>query len=431
MFRARQLRVEVDRDRVRSRREFLRQISAGSLAAGLVSWTDLVQLQAEDLRRRGKACILLWMSGGPSQFETFSPKPTHANGGETQAISTNVPGIEIAANFPRLAQQMHHLALVRSMTSKEGNHQRASFYLHTGYLPTASVKHPTLGSLVSQQLADEACELPSFVRIGNRGRNDSGAGFLGVGYDPFALDEADRLPPNVEPTTPGDRFQRRLGLLSQVDEGYAARGGAPQVGEHRRLYAKTARMVQSPQMQAFDLEREPNEVREAYGRTKLGNACLLARRLVETGVSCVEVVMGGWDTHDDNFNRVRNLAGEVDQPFAHLLVDLQSRGMLDQTLVVWMGEFGRTPRINPRGGRDHYPKAFNVALAGGGVQGGRVIGSTDPAGAEVVDRPVAVVDLFQSFSKSLGLDPNLENMSPIGRPIRVVDGGSPVDELFA
>ena len=171
-------------------------------------------------------------------------------------------------------------------------------------------------------------------------------------------------------------------------------------------------------------------MRDAYGRTEFGNGCLLARRLVETGVTFVEVSLGNWDTHADNQDRTRKLAEQCDQPFAQLIRDLGQRGMLDTTLVVWMGEFGRTPRINGRGGRDHYPRAFNVALAGGGIRGGQVIGSTNDGGTAVADRPVQVTDLFQTVCKSLAIDPDNENMTPIGRPIRIVDGGAPVEELF-
>jgi len=423
--------VSVDRQQVVGRREFLKGISLAGLAAGTVSWSDVMTLRADDLRRRGMACIVLWMQGGPSQFETFSPKPGHENGGETTAIDTSVPGIQIADRFPEVAKVMDDVAIIRSMTSKEGNHQRASFLLHTGYAPTASVKHPAFGSICAHRIADAACELPSFVRVGKQFRNTGTGGFLGVDYDPFLMAEADKLPPNVELSTDTGRYQRRLGLLGQLDAGYASAGGANLVADHERLYAKTARMVLSSQMSAFNLEAESKKTRAAYGQTEFGNGCLLARRLVESGVTFVEVSAGNWDTHDDVFGRTKNLAGQVDGPFAALISDLKQRGMLDTTLVVWMGEFGRTPRINPRGGRDHYPRSFNVALAGGGVRGGQVIGATDEAGEAATDRPVGVTDLFQSFCQSLKIDATIENMSPIGRPIKIVDGGEPVSELFS
>ncbi len=410
------------------RRDFLRGISAASLAAGTLGWKELVSLKADELRSRGMACILLYMRGGPSQFETFSPKPGHENGGETKAIDTAVSGIQIAEALPNMARAMNDVALVRSLTTKEGNHARATFLMHTGYAPTASVKYPTLGSIVAHQLGNPQCELPAFVRIGDRG-TDGGGGLLGVEYDAFSMANAE-APANTAIPTETARFERRLGLLSRLESDYAASGAQQEVADHKKLYDKAAAMVTSARMTAFQLDREPGSVRDAYGRTEFGASCLLARRLVETGVTCVEVSHNGWDTHDNNFERVRNLCGQIDQPMAQLIADLKQRGMLDRTLVIWMGEFGRTPKINPRGGRDHYPRAFNVALAGGGIRGGQVIGSTDAGGEAIADHPVSVQDLFQSFCKSLGINPALENMSAIGRPIKIVDGGQPVTQLF-
>lgn len=425
------IRVKANKHGVTSRRDFLRAVGAAGVAAGAVSWTDAIALAADDLRKRNKSCILLWMAGGPSQFETFSPKPNHANGGETKAISTSVPGIQIAENLPKLADMMDEIAIIRSMTSKEGSHPRASFYMHHGYLPMGGVKFPTLGSNVAHQIGDAASELPSFVRIGGRGQNTGNAGFLGVDFDPLVLQNATKPPANSEPTTDRRRYTRRLELLNRLQSDFAAREGSDLVADHRKLVENASQMILSPKMEAFDIEREPSKMRDAYGRTNMGASCLLARRLIEHGVTFVEVNVGGWDTHDDNFERVKELTGQIDQPAAQLIADLRSRGMLDDTLVVWMGEFGRTPKINARAGRDHYPRAFNVALAGGGVRGGQVIGKTDAAGADVTERPVQVKDLFSSIYTLLGIDPDHENMSHIGRPITLVDEGAPVEELWS
>jgi len=430
MFFRRQVNVSMGRKGVFRRRDFLRGISAAGLAAGTLSWRDLIAVQAAELQKRGKACIFLWMQGGPSHFETFSPKPGHANGGETKAISTSVAGIEVSENFPRMAQAMHHAAIVRSMTSKEGSHPRASYLMHTGYLPTASVKYPAFGSIVAQQVPHADLELPAFVRIGGNSRDGSGGGLLGVEFDPFLMPTAGKLPTNTALPTSEPRYQRRLDLLGRLESDYATSGGKHEVSEHQKLYQKASRMILSPQMKAFDLDHEPDSVKQAYGDGQFGLSCLLARRLVETGTPCVEIVLNGWDTHFDNFARVKELSTQVDQPFAALIEDLKQRGMLDTTLVAWMGEFGRTPKINPRGGRDHYPRAFNVVLAGGGIRGGQVIGKTDEAGAEVVDRPVNVNDLLQTFCKSLQINPSIENVASNGRPIKLVDGGAPIDELF-
>jgi hypothetical protein len=413
-----------------ARRSFLRSLGLGAAAAGSVSWSDLVAANAGELRKQGKAVILLWMQGGPSQFETFSPKPGHENGGETKAISTSVPGVEISENLPQVAQAMQDICLIRSMNSREGAHPRATYLMHTGYLPTASVKYPTFGSVVSHELGAKGSELPGFVRIGAARFGDS-AGLLGVDYDPFVMASAGRAPENTSLPTPTDRYQRRLSLLGKLEADFASGGGKQVVEDHRKIYDKAAQMILSPQMKAFNLDEETSSTREAYGSSEFGKGCLLARRLVEAGVTFIEVALGNWDTHLENFDRSRTLCQQLDQPFAALLSDLKTRGLLDNTLVAWMGEFGRTPKINPRGGRDHFPRAFNVALAGCGVKGGQVIGKTDKGGDSVTDRPIGVSDLLRTLCQPLGINADKENMSNIGRPIKIVDGGEVVKEVFA
>jgi len=416
------------RDSFVSRRDFLRGISTTALAAGALTWTDMLTAKADELRKQGRACILLYMQGGASQFETFSPLPGHANGGETKAIDTNVAGIQIAEHFPEMAKTADLYTIIRSMTSKEGSHPRASYLMHTGYLPTASIKHPSIGSITAHEIANPTSELPSYVRIGGRGNFATG-GFLGVKYDPFDIANATQPPVNSKPTTDNVRYRERLDLLDRLQSDFA-RTNPAEVSDQKQLYSQASRMILSPEMKAFDLNQESSKAREAYGRSAFGSGCLLARRLVEAGVPFVEVVSGNWDTHDDNFNRVKNLAGQVDQPMAALLRDLQERGRLNDTMVVWMGEFGRTPTINPRGGRDHYPRVFTTWIAGGGVQGGRVLGKTDRSGSAPEERPVSVADFLQTICYSLKIDANKQNMSAIGRPIKIVDGGSPVMELF-
>ena len=412
------------------RRDFLRQISAAGLAAGALNWTEVISASADELRSRGMACILLWMQGGPSQFETFSPLPNHANGGETKAIDTNVAGIQIAEHLPHCAKVMDQMAIIRSMTSKEGNHQRASYLLHHGYVPMGSVKFPALGANIAHQIGDAAAQLPSYVRIGGRPNGTGGGGFLGVEYDPLVLRNPNRPPDNSRLRTNEDRYQRRLQLLSSLEADYGKQAGKRVVKDHNQLIQQASEMILSPQMEAFDVKKESESSLEAYGKGNFATGCLLARRLVEQGVTFVEVESGGWDTHVDNFKRTAQLSGQIDQPTAALITDLKQRGMLDNTLVVWMGEFGRTPKINPRAGRDHFPKVFNAMLAGGGVSGGQVVGSVNKTGIEVADRPVTVQDLFRTIYHTLGIDPDWENISRIGRPIKLVDGGEVVSELL-
>jgi len=425
-----QMQVSLRRGQVVSRRNFLQVTGAVGLATGSRSLTEVLHANTGRLKSRGKACILLWMQGGPSQFETFSPKPDHENGGETRAISTRVPGIEVAENMRHCAQVMQDLALLRSLTGREGNHQRATYLLHHGYLPVGGVKFPNLGANVADQIGNAACQLPSWVRVGGRLANAGGGGFLGIEYDSLILNSARRRPNNTKLTTTPDRFARRMRLLETMQEDFATTGGSQVLADQNKLVKQAVEMIRSPDMVAFDLQQEPKSMQDAYGDSEFASGCLLARRLIERGVTFVEVSLRGWDTHQDNFSRVRNLTEQVDRPMAQLVADLKQRGMLESTLVIWMGEFGRTPRINPRGGRGHYPKAFNAMLAGDGIQGGQVIGSTDKSGSEVTQRPIGVNDLFTSVYHTLGIDAKQENISRIGRPIKLVDGGQVVQELF-
>jgi hypothetical protein len=427
----RHMQVMVQQGQVVSRRNFLRHASVVGMTASTLNMTDVLSASTESLRNRGMACILLWMQGGPSQFETFAPKPEHENGGETRAIGTRVGGIQIAENMPRCAQVMQDLAVLRSLTSREGNHQRATYLLHHGYLPMGGVDFPTLGAHVADRIGNAACQLPSYVRVGGRLANAGGGGFLGVDYDPLVLQSAQKPPANTKLATSAQRTTRRLQLLSSLQDDFAASAGAQIVADQRKLVQQAMTMIRSTHMEAFDLQHEPQNMRDAYGEGEFAAGCLLARRLVEQGVTFVEVSLRGWDTHQDNFSRTRQLAAQTDQPLAQLITDLKQRGMLDRTLVIWMGEFGRTPQINPRGGRDHYPKAFSGVLAGGGVQGGQIIGRTNPAGTEVIDRPIGVNDLFTTIYHTLGIDARHENTSRIGRPIKLVDGGEVVQELFS
>jgi hypothetical protein len=420
----------MSRHGVLGRRGFLRSIG-GATAGGLsLGWLDSMTLRADEIRKKGRSCILLWMNGGPSQFETFDPKPGTSTGGETKAIATAVSGIQVAEHWPETAKAMNDIALVRSLTNKEGNHQRAVYQLHTGYVPSGSVKHPSIGSLAASELGEVGFDLPHFVSIAGF---TQGATFLGVEYEPFAVQDPNRPPQNA--TLPmavtSKRYTRRLGLLKKIEQDFADSGGKIAVEDHQALYQKASNMVLSPRIKAFDLGEEPVKLRDSYGRTSFGQGCLLARRLVEAGVTFVEVQLNGWDTHQDNFTRVADLAGQADPGFATLVTDLKQRGLLDTTLVVWMGEFGRTPRVNPNTGRDHWPRSFNAALAGGGVRGGQVIGATNADGTDVKDHPVTVPDLLCSLCNSLKIDPRKENTSPLGRPLKIVDGGETVKKLFS
>ena len=418
-------------DRSVSRRSFLYGASAVA-AAGSVNFRDVMSLQADELRKRGRAMIFLFMQGGPSQLETFDPKPGTDNAGPTTAISTAVSGIQIAEGWEQTAKQMQDIAIIRSMTNKEGEHARAAYQMHTGYIPSGSVKHPSLGACLAKELAPTNRELPAVVTIGERGPNPSGAAFLGVDYEPFQVAgrAVGNVPDNVSPIIGDKRYSRRMGLLDRLEGEFAARGGETVVTNHRQIYDKSARLVLSPMNKTFDLSDESAETKERYGNTEFGKGCLLARRLVEAGVTFVEVRLNGWDTHQEVFDGVKGLASKCDPALAALIADLKERGLFDSTLVLWTGEFGRTPKINPRTGRDHWPRNFNALLAGGGVKGGQVIGETATDGNGILSDPVTIPDLFNTICKSLEVNPAKENMSPIGRPLKIVDGGKPVNKLF-
>ncbi|QDT28961.1 hypothetical protein Enr10x_43090 [Gimesia panareensis] len=410
-----------------SRRSFLRNVSLGAMAAGTLSFHDLMSVSAEELRKQGRSMILLWMAGGPSQFETFDPKPGTSSAGDKGTIQTVVSGIDISEEWKQTAKVMKDIALIRSMTNKEGNHQRATYQMHTGYVPSGSVKHPSLGSNIVREIGNKELEIPSIVSVGGT----TGAGFLGVDYEPFNINNPGNIPNNVAATVPDQRYQKRLGLLGRLDTEFASRGGEVVVKNHSKIYNKASAMVLSPQTKVFDLSQEPEALRQQYGENNFGKGCLLARRLVEAGSTFIEVRSNGWDNHFDISETITPRSREVDAGMAALISDLKQRGMLDRTLVVWMGEFGRTPKINARDGRDHYPRVFSAALAGGGVKGGQVIGSSTKDGSAVQDRPVTVTDLFCSICQSLNVNPKKENMSPLGRPMKIVDGGAVVKELFS
>lgn len=410
-----------------NRRGFVRSLAMGGAGMAGLGFGRCFSAYAGELKKRDRACILLWMSGGPSQFETFDPKPGAETQGPTKAISTCVPGIQIAEHWPRTATVMKDLAVIRSMTSKEGNHGRATYLLHTSYPPSGGIVHPGFGSIVAQQLGERDFDLPHFVSISGA---SVGPSFLGVRYAPFIVTNPNQQPDNLALPVSKDRLNRRLDLMKELEEPLARSGAGPLVRDHRTLYDQTAQLALSPRTAAFDLDLEPGRTRDAYGRSAFGQGCLMARRLIEAGVTFIEVQSGGWDTHGNELPTLKKLIPPVDQGTAALLADLKTRGLLEKTLVIWMGEFGRTPRVNLTAGRDHYPHAFNVALAGAGVRGGHVIGATDKEGVEVAERPVSVPDLFCTFCKALGINPRKENESNVGRPLPIVETGKAVDELF-
>jgi uncharacterized protein (DUF1501 family) len=439
-----------------SRREWLRLASAGLLGCSSSGWLERLAAAAANDPERKRACILLWMNGGPAQTDTFDLKPGHANGGPFKDIATTVPGLSFSEHLPLLAKQAKHLALVRSMTSREGDHNRAAYYLRTGYRPEGAIQYPPLGALLSKELGGSEAALPGFVSIAPVLATSPAAftpGFLGPEYAPLIvgnqaatnrpmadLDKAFRVQ-DLKPSSEfkQDRVDARVELLKGFQENFVANHPSVPTLSHQAAYDRAVRLMRTSAAKAFDLDEEKSKLRDRYGRNLFGQGCLLARRLVERGVPFVEVTLNNapgapaaWDTHGQNFEQVKKLCEVLDPAWATLLDDLKQRGLMDTTLVVWMGEFGRTPRINPQQGRDHFPSAWSTVLCGGGIKGGTVHGKTSPDGMTIKDGPVTVPDFLATVAKALGVDPTVQNISNIGRPIRIVDASArPIKDVLA
>jgi hypothetical protein len=402
------------------RRSFLRSGVAGLLGACLSDSLLRAPGWADAPKPKVKNCILLWMDGGPSQLDTFDPKPGTANGGPTKALDSSIRGIQVSEHLPLLAERMNKLTLVRSMTSTEGSHERARYLGHTGYAPNPTLTHASLGSIVAEEIGDSGSNLPQFVSVSSP---SFGPGYLGAENAPFFVSDPLQKVENVElpPHVDAERFKKRLGLLDRMERRFGGTHLTGEVTKHHDTYRQTVRFMHAPELAAFDLERESQTVRDRYGVNGFGQGCLLARRLVETGVRFVEVTLRGWDTHQDNFTRVGSLCGELDPGFASLIDDLVERELWDSTLLLWMGEFGRKPDINEQEGRDHFTRGYSVLLGGGGVPEGLAIGSTSADGQEIADRPVSIPDLFHTVLSALEIDPATEFLTPSKRPITLVD----------
>jgi hypothetical protein len=444
-----------------SRRDWLKLTTAGVVSYSVSGWLERLAADTASDPQRRRACILLWMAGGPSQMDTFDLKPGHANGGPFKEIQTSVPGIRISEHLPKIATHMERMAIIRSMSTKEADHGRATYFLRTGRLPGGPIQYPTFGSVVAKELERPEVELPSFVCVAPYRFLSPAAflpGFLGPQYAPLVVgenmpnfgqqrgqDNYDQslkvpdldLPPDVN--TP--RANARIQLLDEMEQDFLTERAGVSALSHRTAYQRAVTMMRSAAVKAFDLDEEPKELRDKYGRNLFGQGCLLARRLVERGVPFIEVTLSnvqglgalGWDTHQDNFNNVQKLSGVLDPAWATLMEDLKAKGLLDSTLIVWMGEFGRTPTIaKDRNGRDHWANSWSTVLAGGGIKGGQVIGKTSADGSTVEERPVPVPDLLATVGMALGIDVKKQNPSNVGRPIRIVEPtAQPIKEVLA
>ncbi len=413
-------------------RRSLLQAAGLSGTTWLTPFADLLALDAERGKSRGKSVILLWLSGAPSQLETFDPHAGSPIAYGTTSIKTAAPGIELASSLEQTAEIMSDISLIRSVVSREGDHQRAIYNIKTGYRPIPALRHPSIGAVVCHELPNAAVEIPTHVSILPNQWPGRG-GYLGAQYDAFQIGDPTKPLPDMRDRTSDERSENRLESLSVVEAAFA-KGRHPDLDASKTLHVATVekarRMMTSDQLKAFDVTGETAEVRAAYGDTPFGRGCLAARRLVEAGVRCVEVTLGGWDSHVNNHESQAGRVAILDPAFAMLIRDLKQRELLDNTVVLCGGEFGRTPKLNGLEGRDHWPHGFSLALAGGGIAGGRVVGATDPSGEkQAPDRPVPVADIHATIQTVLGIDPQDELMTTANRPLALSEG-KPVSELL-
>ncbi|MFO0935934.1 MAG: DUF1501 domain-containing protein [Gemmataceae bacterium] len=417
----------------RTRREIMQLAAAGAFVPSLSGWMKVLANRAAEPKSKGKhkSCILIWLDGGPSQKDTFDLKPGSKGAGEFHPISTSASGIQISEHLPKLAKVMNRGALVRGMSTPEGAHGRAKYYAHTGYREgQGGLTYPSLGSIAAMEIGNPEASVPNFVSIGNR---SYGAGFLGPKHQPLMVQNPDKGVEDLKALVNEGQFSRRVGLLQEMESAFHREQKTDLVIDHKTNYERAVKLMQSKEAKAFDLAAEPSKVRSNYGGGTFGDGCLMARRLVEVGVPFVEVSLGGWDTHQDNFERVKTLSGKLDAGAASLVSDLQERGLLDSTLVVIMGEFGRTPSMNTRGnkpGRDHYPRAWSLAMFGGGIAGGRIVGKTDADGVDVVDGKTSAQDFLATVCELIGIDYTKKNEAANGRPITIVEKANPFTKLL-
>jgi hypothetical protein len=445
-----------------NRRHFLSHV-AGASAMAIPGLTFLANLRAAEptLKKNNKSLIILWMGGGPSHLDLWDLKPGSQNAGEFKPINTAAPGVQISELLPTVASQFKSLSIIRSLVTNEGSHDRGTTLMNTGRQPNPVVQYPALGSVVSQRLTPKELALPGFIGIGGTAQR-IGPGFLGMMYAPFTVQNAGQPPANIKAPNLGDakmtdaRLIRRLRLFSTVEDSFndstfphlrskkrgrdlraaqkeeaamrEAAGSAAQA--HAAVYKKAFDLTVSPLRNVFDINKENPATIAAYGGrgNGFGMGCLLARKLVEQGVTAVEVDLGGWDNHTQVFNALRGtatnpgLAVRLDRGMGTLVKELNERGMWKNTVVLWMGEFGRTPRINQNNGRDHWARSWSVVVGGGAIKGGQVYGATDKDGVDVVRDPVSLGDLFATVYKGLGIDPSTKIRDSLSRPIELAEG---------
>jgi len=432
------------------RRHFLKHVAGYSmLALPGIEFVRTIRANAQQLQRNNKSVIVLWMGGGPATIDIWDLKPGRPTGGEFRQIQTSVTGVQISEHMPRVAQQMRHLAIIRSLTTTEGDHNRGRQLMHTSYTPNPAIQFPSIGAVAAHEIPKLAgyreISLPNYIAVGGPA---DGPGFLGMNYAPFTVQNPGTPPQNIRPPSgigstdveQMERIRRRQRIFYELEDQFMF-GRVPHLGEkdrakfadaskaHSDIYKKGFSLVASKEGKVFDLKSENPKLMEEYGAAGMGannfgRSAIMARRLLESGVSAVELTLGGWDTHNANFNALatRQLP-PLDKAMGTLVKDLVDRGMWQNTVLVWMGEFARTPRINQNAGRDHWARCWSIVIGGGAIRGGQAYGSTDQDGMAVAENPVRIGDVFATLYRGLGIDPGTQVRDNIGRPFAIAGGG--------
>jgi len=424
------LKSELNRFDSESRRAFMLRTAKTALGVTMLPVSSKLAQAAAEGRGGGKAkhVIYLYMAGGMSHIDTFDPKTGETKGAK-DPIKTNAEGMMLGGYMEQMAKQANKIAIIRSMTSKTGVHDQGNYLMHTGYEPRGTIVHPTMGAWASHFLGRATKSLPDSVSINGGAAN--GAGFFPPALSPIPISNPETGLQNIQPTTSESLFKKRIDLMNEFDAGFRKKFQSSEVKAYTEFYDETLSLMKSEDLKAFDLKAEDQATRAKYGMNSFGQGCLLARRLVEHGVRFIEVQTGGWDMHNYIDDAMGRTGGSMDIAFAALLEDLQSKGLLESTLVVLGSEFGRTPNINENEGRDHYPKVFSAVMAGGGIKGGYVYGASDKDGREVADKQATPQDFLSTIGYAMGLPVDEVVMSPSNRPFTVGDKGSAITELFA
>ena len=420
-----------------SRRNFLESLAKTAFGVSILPVSEALFSSAAQAAsplapaQKAEHVIYLFMNGAMSHIDTFDPKPGEESGGETKAIQTSVSGISIGEHLPKLAQKMDQLAVIRSMTTETGAHEQGRYLMRTSYKMIGSIRHPFMGAWLTHFEGKVNKDLPGSVLIGGSNRHPA-QGYLSAAVAPAPVgNPATGLQNTKSPKYLDEKnFEKRRRLISQFESGFRKNYTNTEVAAYSDYYSEAVRLLKSPDLEAFDIKKEDAATKESYGGNRIGQGCLLARRLVEKGVRFVEVEHGGWDNHNDIYESFSDRAGQLDTAIATLMDDLQERGLLSKTMIVLGTEFGRTPKINQNAGRDHHPGCFSAMIAGAGVKGGRVVGKTDKIGKSVEEGHCYPQDLNATIAYGCGLPIDEEIFSPSGRPFKVAHDGTPMTSLF-